>query len=299
MTTKGNENPPFSYLEASNVLFNGKASVKNGVFQFDFIMPSNISSAVAKGKLSLFAFSNTEQAIGSTTDFLIGGAEPAPPVDTTPPAIKLFLGDTTFMAGGKVGPNTKLVARLTDDSGINLSSGNPANNLIATLDGTQRFFINDYFVSDTDDFTRGLLTFPIDTLKKGKHTIALTASDNHNNIGTASLDFVVTDGTEIQIEEFSNFPNPVVTDTQFHFSHSRPGEDLETSILIYNLTGQIVHSQQYSVSESQYQVTLPSWNGEGLDGRKLGNGLYLARLFVRSLLDGSNNEQTAKLIIMN
>ena len=299
MTTKGNENPPFSYLEASNVLFNGKASVKNGVFQFDFIMPSNISSAVAKGKLSLFAFSNTEQAIGSTADFLIGGAEPAPPVDTTPPAIKLFLGDTTFMAGGKVGPNTKLVARLTDDSGINLSSGNPANNLIATLDGTQRFFINDYFVSDTDDFTRGLLTFPIDTLKKGKHTIALTASDNHNNIGTASLDFVVTDGTEIQIEEFSNFPNPVVTDTQFHFSHSRPGEDLETSILIYNLTGQIVHSQQYSVSESQYQVTLPSWNGEGLDGRKLGNGLYLARLFVRSLLDGSNNEQTAKLIIMN
>jgi len=136
-------------------------------------------------------------------------------------------------------------------------------------------------------------------LKKGKHTIALKASDNHNNVGTALLDFVVSDGTEIQIEEFGNFPNPVALDTRFRFSHSRPGEDLEASILIYNLNGQMVHSQQYSISESQYQVTLPTWNGEGLDGRKLGNGLYLARLFVRSLLDGSNNEQTAKLVIMN
>lgn len=299
MTTKGNENPPFNFSQVSNILFNGKASVKNGVFQFDFLMPSNVSSTVGNGKLSLFAFSATEQAIGYTADFLIGGTEPAPAVDTTPPEIKLFLGDTTFIAGGKVGPNTKLVARLSDDSGINLSSRNPTNNLIATLDGNQSFLINDYFASDKDDFKRGLLIFPIDTLKKGKHTIALKASDNHNNVGTALLDFVVSDGTEIQIEEFGNFPNPVALDTRFRFSHSRPGEDLEASILIYNLNGQMVHSQQYSISESQYQVTLPTWNGEGLDGRKLGNGLYLARLFVRSLLDGSNNEQTAKLVIMN
>jgi Peptidase family C25 len=300
LTTKGTESEPFVYSQWSTILFQGKASVNQGDFQIDFVMPKNISSLVDKGKLSLYANATSgEGAIGSSVDFFIGGQEPNVPIDTTPPQIKLFLGDTTFRIGGTVGPNTKLVAHLSDVNGINVSSYNPANNIVATIDGKQSYTLNEYYISDKDNFTRGSLTFPVDTLKKGKHTFSLTASDNFNNVGTSSVDFIVSDGNGIVIEQLLNYPNPVVSTTKFQFTHSRPGEDLEASLVIYNLAGQVVLSQEYSLPESQYQVTLPEWNVEGTDGRKLSHGLYLAKLFVRSLVDGSNNEKNAKFILMN
>jgi hypothetical protein len=298
MTTKGTESPAFDYLQWSNVLFNGAASVKEGEFQIDFVMPDNVGLLPDKGKLSLYAASTDSDAIGYSTNFLIGGKEPSPIPDTTPPEITLLLGDSTYVNGGTVGPNTALVALLFDESGLNTSSQNQANDMIAKLDNQKIFIVNDYYVSDKDNFKRGTITFPLDTLKKGPHTIELTVSDTHNNVSTKSLDFVVTDGVQIQVTGFYNFPNPIVQSTQFRFTHSRPGEDLDATLVIYNPAGQVVLTQQYEVKESQYQVTLPEWNGQGMDGGKLGNGLYLARLFVRSLMDGSSSELSTKLMVM-
>jgi hypothetical protein len=300
LITKGTESSPFAYSQFATILFQGKASVNQGDFQIDFVMPKNISSVVGKGKLSMYASATSgEGAVGSSFDFLIGGQESIIPIDTDPPKIKLFLGDTTFRVGGTVGPNTKLVAQLSDLSGINVSPYNPANNIVATIDSKQSFTINDYYIADKDDFKSGSLTFPIDTLKKGSHTLSLTASDNYNNIGTSSIDFIVSDGNGIVIEQLINYPNPVFSKTNFQFTHSRPGEDLEASLVIYNLAGQVVLSQDYAIPESQYEVTLPEWNVEGSDGIKLSHGLYIARLYVRSLVDGSNNEKNAKFILMN
>ena len=76
------------------------------------------------------------------------------------------------------------------------------------------------------------LTYPLDGLEKGRHTLSLSASDTYNNRTTATVDFVVTDGTDIQIEEFSNYPNPFYETTTLEFTHSRPGEDLEAFLTI-------------------------------------------------------------------
>jgi hypothetical protein len=299
VTTKGTESVPYNYSQWSNVLFNGKATVKSGTFQFNFTMPNTVSSQIDKGKLSLYAHSTTQDSFGYASNILIGGTEPAPASDTSPPDIKLYLGDTTYVSGGTVGPNTQLVARLLDNSGINISSINPANNITALLDNKQSFIMNDYYVSDQDNYKKGIVTYPLDTLQKGNHLLALTASDTYGNKTTKSIQFTVSDGTQIHISEFFNFPNPIKESTQFRFTHSRPGEDLEATVVIYNSTGQAVHTIEYAITESQYQVTLPEWTGEGADGRILGHGLYLARLFVRSMTDGSNNGQITKLIMMN
>jgi hypothetical protein len=300
ITTKGTESAPFIYSQWSNILFNGKASVTNGTFQFDFIMPANVSSSVGKGKLSFYANPTSgEDALGYSSNFFIGGIEPSPPSDTSPPQIKLFMGDTTFIEGGLVSPNTKLIAHLTDNSGINTSSSNLAKGIKAILDGKNEFIINDYYTSDKDNYKSGWVIFPFDTLQKGKHTISFSASDTYNNTAANTINFVVSDGSQVQIEQFYNYPNPIETNTKFVFTHNRPGEDLQTFLTIYNLTGQEVLSQEYSIAESQYQVTLPEWNGEGAERTKLGHGLYLAKLLVRSLKDGSNNERIAKFIIMN
>ncbi|MFN7331109.1 MAG: hypothetical protein ACK5UP_16565, partial [Bacteroidota bacterium] len=152
---------------------------------------------------------------------------------------------------------------------------------------------NDYYAAVKDNFKKGELIFPIDTLRKGPHNIALSASDTYNNTAVASLQFVVSDGSQFTINEVANYPNPVVDETQFWFTHNRPGEDLTVRAIVYNLNGGVVFEQEYFVPESQYQVSLPAWNATAPDGRKLGQGMYVVRLFVRSDQDGSNNEKSA------
>jgi len=55
----------------------------------------------------------------------------------------------------------------------------------------------------------------------------------------------------------------------------------------------------FSVVESQYQVSLTEWDGSDARGTKLTEGIYLIKVLVRSVADGSKNEQFAKLIILN
>ena len=298
--TKGDENPPFTFTERNNLLFRGKTSVSQGAFQMEFIMTKNTPDSLVKGKVSTFASTkDAEYAGGSSFNNSIGGIEENVPVDNTPPFIRLFLGDTTFINGGKVGPNTKIVTLLSDNSGINISSSATGNDITAQVDQNDPIVLNTYYESKIGTYKNGTLTYPLDGLEKGKHTLKLSASDTYNNRTAASVDFVVTDGSEIQIEEFSNYPNPFYETTTLEFTHSRPGEDLEAFLTIYDLTGKLLVDQQFEVLSSQYRVTLSEWDGRSANGAKLARGVYVGKLSVRSLLDGSKNEQITKLIILN
>lgn len=295
--------PPFLFSERANKLFDGSASVKNGAFEFQFTMPDNLVPAIATGKLSLYASSDQgEDALGYSKDFSVGGQEADPIVDTTPPLIKLYMGDTTFVNGGIIGSNSKVVARLSDDSGINISSANPSNSIIATLDGKWSYILNDYYSTDKNNATRGTVVYPMDTLQPGAHKISLAVSDNYNNIGTASINFVVSDGSGIAIGDFYCYPNPFNSTsetTTFHFNHTRSGEDIEASLIIYDITGRQMAFIDFEVPSSPYQVDFGKWTGENGSGVKFSAGLYVAKLSVRSLVDGSKNERSTKLIILN
>jgi len=128
----------------------------------------------------------------------------------------------------------------------------------------------------------------------------VSASDTYSNRASERIDFVVSEGG-ILISEFYNYPNPfssLTESTILGFSHNRPGEDLDAVLVIYDLAGQLVDSRHYSIEESFSHVTLAEWDG-AKNGNKLMNGIYLGKLSVRSLLDGSKNEQITKLIIVN
>ncbi|MEP2668380.1 MAG: type IX secretion system sortase PorU [Cyclobacteriaceae bacterium] len=299
--TLGDENPVFTYQERSNTLFRGEASVSNGFFQLEFILPKNIAYQVGYGKLSMYAKnnSNTSDAIGGSINFKIGESELDDGSDKTAPEIKLYMGDTTFINGGITSPSTQLVARLSDKSGINIANYGIGNSLIAILDDDQVYEVGDYYTADLDDFTKGTITFPIENLDPGKHTIELKAWDTYNNPSSAKVDFVVTAGTQIAIQKLYNYPNPFSSNTTIQFEHNRAGDDLEVFATIVDLSGQTMHIMNFEAPESQYLVTLPEWDGTNIAGTKLGNGVYLLRLVVRSLLDGSKNEQISKLIILN
>ncbi|MFN7233789.1 MAG: type IX secretion system sortase PorU [Cyclobacteriaceae bacterium] len=297
--TRGDENAPFAYNEYDQLLFKGKVSVLNGAFEAEFILPVTVPVTLSNNKLSLFASATDgREAAAATIDVPVGGTEPGAPADTKAPDLELFVGDTTFLPGNLVGPNTILIARLHDKSGINLSSRDTRYNLIATLDGEKSFILNDYYQADLNSFESGSISFPLKNLTAGRHIISLSAADTYLNVAIAQIEFTVSENESIVIGEFGNYPNPFTDETAFLFDHTRQGEDLEAQLRIYNLMGQPVAEQQFSVTQSAYRVLLTTWDGQTPDGTKIPNGVYIARLVVRCLSDGSKNEAVTKLFVL-
>ncbi len=299
--TKGDENPPFQFKGRDNALFRGQASIRNGSFEFNFIVPSTIDKTVGKGKLGLYASSASSRSdiTGAEPILKIGSIEKNPGPDVKGPGIQLFMGDTTFVNGGIAGKSSRVIAILTDESGINTSAFTTAKAITAILDDSLTYIVSKYYQSDVDNSKRGKVNYPIEDLAAGAHHLELRASDTYGNSSSSSIVFTVSDHNGIQIEQLLNYPNPVLTSTIFRFKHNRSGEDLEAIITIYNPLGQAMLNNTYQINGSAYQVDLPLWEATTSNGTKLGAGLYLCKLSVRSLLDGSKNEKITKVIIVN
>jgi hypothetical protein len=300
--TLGNENPPFAYKQWFNALFRGQSSVKDGIFEFQFVMPKNISYAIDVGKLSLFASRDGEfsDASGYSTNFTIGSSEENVPMDNIPPIIDLYMEDTSFENGGVTGPNPRLLAFLSDNNGINISGYGIGNSIVAVIDDDELITLNDYYTTVPDDYTKGIIDYRLNGLSLGKHSITLRAWDTHNNSAQATVDFSVTESNGLVINEFSNYPNPFKESTQLYFTHNQAGNDLEAILDLVDYTGKTIISYELTIPGSAYQVDLIEFSRNNDDFlKKLPPGLYLARLVVRSLADGSKNERVTKLILLN
>jgi hypothetical protein len=306
--TIGRNKPAFNYKEWHNILFRGQATIADGAFQFEFILPKNISYAIAEGKLSLYASDSSanRDAKGFSRDFKIGGSEQNPVADNTPPQIDLFIGDESFVNGGVATSDSWLIGKLHDDSGINISDYGIGNSLIAILDNdVETFVLNEYYIADADDYSSGTIRFPLKGLSPGKHTITVKAWDVYNNPAEGRVDFVVTEGQALVIESFGTYPNPSHDNTTFFFTQNRSGDDLEAHLFIYTATGNLMNAVQIPVLQSEYHTDLIELAdliktpNQGAQSEKLPAGIYFAKLVVRSLANGSKNEQVTKLIILN
>jgi hypothetical protein len=302
LVTRGDENEPFNFKNWNHSLFRGKGTVEDGRFIVMFRVPANLDQSLSEGKLSMYAYNNDRsiEALGTALNVKLGGPPVAPGQDATGPQVELYVGDTTFISGGYANNNTTLIAKLSDQSGLNISGYEPYG-LTAQLDNGDPFPVNDYYVADIDDATGGKVTYPLNGLEVGPHRITFTAYDNFNNMTTSTLDFNVGEEGQLLVEEFIGYPNPFseADPATFQFTHNRTSEDLEAELFIFNSMGQLTEHLTYFVPSSGYTVTLGSWNGLSSFGTKMSTGIYLVKLSVRSLTDGAKNLRIAKLILVN
>jgi hypothetical protein len=211
-----------------------------------------------------------------------------------------YMGDSTFINGGKVPSNTTLVVRLADTGGINISNYGIGNTMIAILDNDQEIYLlNEHFIADENTYGKGWVSYPLYGLDPGKHSFTVKAWDTSNNPGQTRVDFVVSEQGSFEIESFGNFPNPFLSTTTLFFTHNRSGDDLEAQITILSATGLEVQNLSVLKLSSPYEVEIPIEDPETTSGKKLPPGVYFARLSVRSVTDGSKSERVAKLIVVN
>ena len=287
------------------VIYRGQASVTNGEFAFEFIVPRDITVAEGNGKISLYAKANTtsEDNRGYSYDIKIGGVNLDAPEDNTGPTINLFMNDENFISGGITNENPTLLANLYDENGINTASG-IGHDITAILDGdeTTVFRLNDYYTAAVDDYQRGTLSYPFRDLSPGLHTMTVKAWDVYNNSSTQDIQFIVFDKDEsLELSNVLNYPNPFINYTEFWFSHNS-SEVLDVSIQIFTVSGKLIKTINGQTNTGFNATSSVSrditWDGTDDFGNKIGKGVYVYTLKVRSNSTGLQAEKIEKLVIL-
>ncbi|SDI09362.1 type IX secretion system sortase PorU [Winogradskyella thalassocola] len=293
------------FTTLGEVIFKGQASVVNGLFEFDFIVPKDIGIPVGNGKVSFYAQTTnslSDQA-GANFDIQIGGINEDAPEDNIGPVINLYMNDENFVSGGITNESPILLAKLQDENGINTASG-IGHDITAIIDGdeTNPIVLNNYYQADVDDYTNGTVSYPFRDLEPGLHTLTLKAWDVYNNSSTAEIQFIVFDkDEELVINNVLNYPNPFVSYTEFWFNHNSV-EPLDISVQIFTVSGKLVRTLNGQTTGGSKAVSSLSkdiiWDGRDDFGDKIGKGVYVYKLKVKSNRLNKQVEKIQKLVIL-
>ena len=293
------------FTTLGEILFKGQASVSNGLFDFNFVVPRDIGIPVGQGKVSFYAKRNNvlEDQTGYSFDIQVGGINENAEEDNIGPVINLFMNDENFVSGGITNESPTLLAKLEDDNGINTASG-IGHDITAILDGdeTNPFVLNDYYEASLDDFTNGTVTFAFRDLEAGIHTLTLKAWDVYNNSSTSEIQFeVFNNNEELVIDNVLNYPNPFVDYTEFWFNHNS-SDVLDISVQIFTVSGKLVKTLNGQTNTSGKSTSTLSrdivWNGLDDFGDKIGKGVYIYKLKVKSQRLNKQIEKIEKLVIL-
>ncbi|MEQ6120791.1 type IX secretion system sortase PorU [Reichenbachiella sp. MALMAid0571] len=304
-STLGNENTvPQKFNRRDALIFKGEASVTNGDFSIEFVVPKNISYVFGEGKISMYAVTSGDLPIdanGSNVDFKVGGSNPDAPEDITPPKISLYMNDSLFVSGQTTGSDPLFLAKLFDESGINISNEGFGQDVSMSINGGEEIQLNDFYSASLDSYQEGWVSYPLKNLEPGKHSIKFKAYDTYNNASQTEINFIVTNNTALKLGDISVYPNPFFSEKEpnvtFTFSHDREGEELVVLLKIINLQGRVISESSYRFDDSFAGINSIEWNGKDAQGNRPDKGIYIYRLNIQSTLDGAKNQVHRKLVI--
>ena len=295
-----NSNITMQFEAIESKIFKGRSKVENGKFSFDFVAPKDLKIAYGKGKLSFYASNTLIDKAGYNLDVTIGGINTNAPEDITGPLVQLYMNDLNFVDGGNTNQSPLFIAVLEDENGINTSITAVDHDIVAILDGDQAnpIILNDFFQTELNNYKKGKVSYPFRNLLPGLHTITLKVWDTYNNLSETTFSFFVVDDSDLILSNVLNYPNPFVNYTAFWFNHNKPNELLNVQIQIFTVSGKLVKTIQKTIqSEGNLSRTIV-WNGLDDFGYKIGKGVYIYKLKVKSLNSNAKAEKIEKLVIL-
>ncbi|WP_420574803.1 type IX secretion system sortase PorU [Kordia sp.] len=289
------------------IIFRGKAEVVEGNFEFEFVVPRDITIPVGNGRISFYAEKGDvlEDHTGFSENLKVGELNEDAPIDNDAPVVNLFLNDESFVSGGITNESPFLLAKLSDANGINTASG-IGHDIVAILDGDEvnPFVLNDYYETELNDYTRGIVKFPLRDLEEGTHTLSLKAWDVYNNSSTTEIQFTVfNENNSLTITNVLNYPNPFVSYTEFWFNHNSSSE-LDIMVQIFTVSGKVVRTLVGKTNAGASSKDFSSlsrdivWDGKDDFGDKLAKGVYVYKITVKSPLTNQKVEKFEKLVIL-
>ena len=300
--------PVMPYNLRKNVIFKGRASVTNGKFKFTFIAPKDIDYNYGQGKISYYAEdeSNEIDAAGASCDLIIGGINEDALTDNEGPEIEVFMNTWEWVSGSTTGESPTLLARLSDDLGINVVGNSIGHDLTGLLDENSQntYLLNDFYEAELDDFTKGTVRFPLKDIEPGIHEIKVKAWDSANNSAEGVTEFIVAESALIALTNVLNYPNPFVNHTCFMFDHNQAG-DIDVLVSIYTVSGRLVKTIEERIDGHTGKVTRENcleWDGKDDFGDDLAQGVYLYKIRLRNsstgVISDKKESEFEKLVII-
>lgn len=266
----------FQFTDRSQVLFEGRDSVRAGHFALSFVVPQDIKFSNDAGRVVFYAINDSLnlEANGYSEDFTVGGVMQRD--DSEGPRIEMALNGEY---GGTVNCTPYLTARLQDVSGINVSGMGVGHDIVLCIDGDakQTYVLNDCYRSDFGDYTSGSLAFTIPNLEPGEHILTLRAWDLLNNTSVQEMAFTVDGTYKPTILHLMASPTIAKEKTTFLLTYDLPGTNSEFEIEVFDYSGRRLWNFVGYGASSTGTYAIP-WNLSVGDNRgHISPGIYLYR----------------------
>ena len=274
-----------TYDDWFNRLTVNSDTVVNGEFMVSVIIPGQVNDDddnYRPALINLYAYDSrdTLEAKGSSSDFFIFGDEKTDTIG--PDIITMVLNDESFIDGSNVNPSPMLLATVADESGVNLSPAGSEHSMTLTLDGNTIYddLVNYYTPLSTQQGTLGSISYQLNDLPEGMHTLTLSVWDAHNNMSEKTITFNVTTGAVPEITAPENLDIYCAFDglnMTFYVRHNRLGAEVSVAIEVYDLMGRCVWQSGPSGGSGTFTVTPVTWNMHDNGGMRVPGGIYIYR----------------------
>ena len=254
-----------TYNDYPNIIFTGSTTVKDGLFAYTFMVPKDIRYNYGKGRIVYYAHDDehNEDAVGHFEQFILGGTGSIVAVDTVGPQMTIYLNSPAFVNGQTTYATPRFFADLYDENGINTAGAGIGHDLMLVIDDDpkQTYSINEYFTAANASYRQGQVSYLMEALPNGPHTLSFRAWDLMNNSTTKSLNFIVDADSDPSIYSVMTYPNPVQQAGIMNLVvlYDQPDELLTTELYVYNLNGQILWTRTQN-NPDRIQLNLAEMN---------------------------------------
>lgn len=270
-----------AYNDYPNTIFSGATDVKDGLFNYTFMVPKDIRYNFDNGRIVYYAVTadslETAEAVGHFEQFIIGGSGSIVTIDTVGPEMEIYLNSPAFRNGDKTYATPRFFANLYDENGINTAGAGIGHDLMLIIDEDPKmiYSLNEYFTAANNSYQAGQVSYLMEELANGPHSLTFRAWDLLNNSTTKSLNFIVEAGLDPSIYNVTTYPNPVQQSGVVHLvvNYDQPDELIETEIYLYNTAGQMVYSHKQDNPDA-VSINLPSLG--------LNTGVYIYSVKIKS-----------------
>lgn len=282
--------PTTTFYDRSKVLFSGKDSVRNGRFSFTFVVPKDISYSSKTGSINLYAYDNSgvKEAQGFYQNIVLSGTDNTASINKVGPEMELFLNDFNYKPGKLVNETPTLLAKISDENGLNTSGNGIGHDLILTIDGnsSNTYNLNSFYSSNSGSFTSGVVSYVLPELTTGKHHLTFKAWDVQNNSSIDTLWFDVLKGLDPNVTDLKYAQ--MNGSSYFWFTHDRPEVYVGVKLTIFDLLGRLIWTADWNMQTDENISDRLEWNLTDTNGRHVSNGIYICKV----LFTDSSGAQT-------
>lgn len=282
------------------ILYRGTATIRNGRFTANFIVPRDIKFDSNSAKISVIAYADdSRSALGAYDRVRLAGSDPSVIIDdTSGPDLKVYIGTRAFRSGDVVPMNSNVIVDIKDELGLNTSTASVGHSFIGWVDDESDKSVDmaENYVSEQDNFRVGTAITKM-SLPAGRHTLRVRAFDALNNPSFAEVEFVAKDDDPFKLYNATVYPNPVKDHMTVSFMHPlNSGSLVEATLDIFTSDGRLVRTlQSRNVSGNIIEM---SWDVNDDAGLIAPQGAYTYRITVTDQNDGRSASAFGTFVIV-